>query len=52
MGDLKKSIDESISLKKIMYLQEKPNTHLMMFHSFISFQPFIMMKQSYFAQDA
>jgi hypothetical protein len=30
----------------------KPNTHLMMFHSLISFQPSIMMKQPYFAQDA
>jgi hypothetical protein len=52
MGVLRKIVDESIALKKIVHLQEKPNTHLMMFHSFISFQPSIMMKQPYFAQDA
>jgi hypothetical protein len=52
MGDFKNFFDESIALKKIVHLQEKPNTHLMMFHLFISFQPSIMMKQPYSAQDS
>jgi hypothetical protein len=52
MGASRKFIDESIAVKKIVHLQEKPNTHLMMFHSFISVQPSIMMKQQYFSQDA
>jgi hypothetical protein len=52
MGVLRKFIDESIAFKKIVHLQEKSNRHLRMFHSLISFQPSIMMKPPYFAQNA
>lgn len=45
-----KCVDASIAFKKTMYLQEETNM-LMMFFFFISLQPFIIMRQPYFAQD-
>ncbi len=51
MNALNKCVDASIAFNKTMHLQEETSM-LMMFCFFISLQPFIIMRQPYFAQDA